>query len=945
MLFILLIELVIFVLLIKLLGAYGDITGNICDELYEMVLYRGSNVETKLNEVSGEACGSYDNIDSIITKYKKDGDDVALLHIGESLKNTKSSMISGAFVVLGDTTDEDMNALYVVSPDNDKRASLTEAVIASDELADALGLTKGAGCASVFSKDNFSNADFVAEPMRLLSDNADCLPTELGYWSMPYSVNDGADSAIAYSMPLCDESGKCIGVYGVEVRLDAIQEMLPYQELNLNSGSGYFIIHGESGNDNDYRVATSFANNLAIPADHWDQDSITSRKLKDGIYKLNVGDNGFYLAEKVLSVWSGSKYKHEEWKLCAVIDSEYTELIENAVELKVLCILAVTTIIGILFAWIISRIMAAPVHKFLVEVKRIRPDNPVLPSRSSISEINELGHAVESLTHDITDFSSKVSTIIDLAGLNFGAFEYDPNSDFVYCTDMLFDLLDMEKYDEKLFVPKKVFERKMEIFCARLVPGINQVYKMQLPGNAHKFINLKTTDNNGKILGVLQDTTQERVQEQARKLEKDYDDMTSLLNRTAFRRHLGERFNAGVKCAMLMHCNIDDMSDINMQYGSNIGDRYISSIGASLKRYSDKVTCFAARTAGDEFKLLLLGTDRAQMQIKVKSILNAIYKTKLSTINGFVPMRVSIGMAWYPDDADSVTLLEQYAEFAMRQVKRGARNSFQYFDKAVFDEAEKSIRSSRSIEMLISEGLIRYAFQPIINAENGDIYGYEALMRPDSQNIITPQDVIVFATEQNKLGDIERLTWFNALEDFSVQISADTGRKMFINSIPSQFLKDEEFAEIEENYGDYLGNIVLEIIENEQTDQDIIKRKKQLVEKWKCLLALDDYGSGYANDNTLLSLKPDVIKLDIELITGIEEDKDRQTLVNNIIQYSHQRNIKVLAEGIETYTQMKTLIGYGVDLMQGFYLARPNFDVLESLDEKLVKEIIDIRNS
>jgi diguanylate cyclase (GGDEF)-like protein len=947
MLFILLIELVIFVLTIKLAGAYDDITGSICTDLVDMVQYRGEGIELKLNEVSGEASAKYNDINALVNEYEGKSDSEVLSAVGEYLKTADTDLISGAFVVLGNSTDEDnVSALYVVSPDGSKRFGLCEAVIASKDVLAAVELNKGDGYKQSFSADSFTATDFVTEPVKLKKANKDISGDELGCWSMPYSVKDSECSYIAYSMPLCNSDGDCVGVYGVNVDLADISDMLPYQELNSKGGSGYFIVCGKEGDESNYRVVTSFASTLPEAVENWNSDSVDDEQMKNGAYKLSVGEQGYYLADKTLSIWKNSLYNHEEWKLCAAIDSSYIDLIKNAVEIKVLCILAITTIIGMIFALIISGIMAAPIHKFLNEVKRIRPDNPVLPSRSSVSEINELGLAVETLTHDITDFSSKVSTIIDLAGLHFGAFEYDPNSDFVYCTDMIFGLLNMEKYDEQLFVPKSVFEEKIGLFGDTLVPGISQEFVMELPRRGYKYIYIKTADNNGKILGVLQDTTEEKIQERARKLEKDYDELTSLYNRTAFRKFLNKKFNGDIRfeCAVLMHCNIDDMSDINMRYGNGIGDKYIQSIGTAFKRYLNKSDCFIARTAGDEFKVLMLGDSRQKLEDKLQAIIGNVYSTKLLTPNGFVPVRASTGVAWYPENADNVALLEQYAEFTMRQVKRGERNSYQYFDKAAFDEAEKNIRSSRDIEMLITDGLIRYAFQPIIAVKTGDIYGYEALMRPDSQNVITPHDVIVFATEQNKLGAIEKLTWYNALEDFSVQMAASCGRKMFINSIPSQFLKPEEFAELEENYGDYLCNIVLEIIENEQTDPEIIKKKKQLVEKWNCLLALDDYGSGYANDNTLLSLKPDVIKLDIELITGIEEDKDRQTLVTNIIQYAHQRGILVLGEGIETSTQMRTLIKYGVDLMQGFYLAKPNFNVLESLDDSLVKEINDIRD-
>ena len=89
---------------------------------------------------------------------------------------------------------------------------------------------------------------------------------------------------------------------------------------------------------------------------------------------------------------------------------------------------------------------------------------------------------------------------------------------------------------------------------------------------------------------------------------------------------------------------------------------------------------------------------------------------------------------------------------------------------------------------------------------------------------------------------------------------------------------------------------------------DFIEKKRALKDKWGCMLALDDFGSGYANENSLLNIKPDLIKLDLDLVANIDKDADRQSLVKNIVGYAHNRNIKVLAEGIETREQMNILV-------------------------------------
>jgi len=88
-------------------------------------------------------------------------------------------------------------------------------------------------------------------------------------------------------------------------------------------------------------------------------------------------------------------------------------------------------------------------------------------------------------------------------------------------------------------------------------------------------------------------------------------------------------------------------------------------------------------------------------------------------------------------------------------------------------------------------------------------------------------------------------------------------------------------------------------------------------------LALDDWGSGYSNSNSLLELSPDYIKVDITIICDIDTDADKQQLVKDIVEYAHGRGMKIVAEGIETEAELRKVIELGVDLLQGYFLAKP----------------------
>lgn len=115
---------------------------------------------------------------------------------------------------------------------------------------------------------------------------------------------------------------------------------------------------------------------------------------------------------------------------------------------------------------------------------------------------------------------------------------------------------------------------------------------------------------------------------------------------------------------------------------------------------------------------------------------------------------------------------------------------------------------------------------------------------------------------------------------------------------------------------------MVEITEQEDLDRACLERKRN-VPGFSGSFALDDYGSGYSNELNLLELSPRYIKIDISIVRGIDTDRDKQQIVSNIVAYAHARSMQLIAEGIETEAQLRTVIGLGVDLLQGYYLSRP----------------------
>lgn len=243
---------------------------------------------------------------------------------------------------------------------------------------------------------------------------------------------------------------------------------------------------------------------------------------------------------------------------------------------------------------------------------------------------------------------------------------------------------------------------------------------------------------------------------------------------------------------------------------------------------------------------------------------------------------------------------------------------------------------------LLDENQFEYHFQPIINAKTGEIFGYEALMRTDLRFDMLPLEILDLAAKQNRLYDIEKYTFINTLKIMKENYDTFKSKKLFINSISSHQLKDSDFDQLYKEYDSLFENLVLEITEATLLNDAGIKTIQQRLRESNCQLALDDYGTGYSNESNLLKTNPHYVKIDRSLLRYINIDSKKQHLVSNLVGFALQNNIKIIAEGIETYEEFEYVINLGVDYIQGFYTAKPTPVLIPNIPSEFVVAIQDL---
>ena len=222
------------------------------------------------------------------------------------------------------------------------------------------------------------------------------------------------------------------------------------------------------------------------------------------------------------------------------------------------------------------------------------------------------------------------------------------------------------------------------------------------------------------------------------------------------------------------------------------------------------------------------------------------------------------------------------------------------------------------------------AFQPIVNIESGEIFAYEALARGLNNE---PAGEVF---KHVNLGNQYRFDQSCRVKAVKLASELAMPSLLSINFMPNAVYRPEvcirTTLDAAERYGFPIERIIFEFTEAEKVID--ISHLRGIVEHYKLQgfkTAIDDFGAGFAGLNLLAEVQTDLVKLDMALLRDIDKDKRRQTIVKHAINMCRDLGITVIAEGIETYEELAVMRFMGVELLQGFYLARPAFQALAAV--------------
>ncbi len=792
--------------------------------------------------------------------------------------------------------------------------------------------------------ESSSSTSFFTNPYEYAKENGAAPKQQLSYayLSRPFRLSPKDMPIITYSVPIIMQDGEIIGVFGLEMSVARLEQLLGSDRPESSFDISYVLGIRSAGECEITPVASyGYLYNQYFK----DSDTLECTE-KDGINHIVSPDGTkWYGSVKKLAVYShNTPFEQEEWVLIGLARRKDLLSFYNSIRRMILSSMLVPVIFSLLGVFIIGKIVTDPIRRLVTELRAKSGVHGLSLKRVNISEIDELTETIEQLSCDVERSAAKISSILDNADVLIGEVEYQKQGGMVFLSRTVFEMMGWEAVEEPYcYIPFEEFETMFRQSIGELKQeGNNYVFCVKSAVETRYIRLILDIREEGDALGVLSDVTADVMEKEKLERERNYDLLTGLFNRRAFRERAFDflRNNGDVTAAIAMW-DLDNLKYINDTYGHDEGDRYIVLFASCLKEL-EKDGAVVSRYSGDEFVTLVYGSGgKDELRKRIHAFMDLIKERTLVMEAGYkIPVRVSGGLAWYPDDASDFDTLISYADFAMYMVKHSVKGIVMEFDFNDYSNNSYMLAGREELNRMLETREVKFAYQPIVRLD-GSIYGYELLMRPELVNLKGINEVLNLARAQAKLKQMEALTWFAGLKSLEIQKKEGVfgpETHFFINSIASARMENSDEEELCRLYGKYLPQVVMEVTEGEPVNQEYMNHKLEFIRENGGMIAIDDYGSGYNNDTTLIDMSADIVKIDMGLVRHIEKDAKRQTIVNNLIGFAKENGILVLAEGVETAEELEYLIGCGAELFQGYYIGRPQMEI-RPIDPYIVRKM------
>lgn len=432
--------------------------------------------------------------------------------------------------------------------------------------------------------------------------------------------------------------------------------------------------------------------------------------------------------------------------------------------------------------------------------------------------------------------------------------------------------------------------------------------------------------------GVARDITERKIAEETIAFQALHDQLTHLPNQRLFKDRLEMALTHCKRHGGMigvMFIDLDRFKIVNDTYGHAEGDELLKKVARRLlqcMRAGDTL----ARKGGDEFTVLLPDLQQAgDANIIADKILNEL-RAPFVVANQEFRVTASIGIAVFPRDGESVDVLLKNADIAMYRVKADGKNDTRFYIPDMNSCFHERINLENDLRNAIINSEFELYYQPKVSVINFQVVGMEALIRwhHPLHGLMNPRVFIDLAEEVGLIGQITDWVMSEACGQLARwrELGLD-GLRMSINVSPQEFQRSDMVDRVSSHVNRH--NLPKDSLEIEITENILLHDAASVIKKMNVIrelgvrISIDDFGTCYSSLNYLRLIPISTIKIDQSFVRDLSEEHRSSAIIQAIVDIARGFGLHLVAEGVETNYQMKTLHQLGCDEMQGYLFSRP----------------------
>jgi diguanylate cyclase (GGDEF)-like protein/PAS domain S-box-containing protein len=492
----------------------------------------------------------------------------------------------------------------------------------------------------------------------------------------------------------------------------------------------------------------------------------------------------------------------------------------------------------------------------------------------------------------------------------------------------IFTIIPPERYDERSRILQTIMsgEQLQHFETTRIRKDGSQI-----------FVSITTSpllNADGDIVGnsvIARDVTERRKMEEIIKHQAHHDTLTDLPNRQLFMDFLALEMAQArrdeTKLALLF-LDLNGFKQVNDTLGHSCGDLLLQEVAHRLKdciRESDSV----ARLGGDEFTVLMPALGHTDDVGTVLRKILGVFETPFMLDDAVVEATTSIGICMFPDDGECGEELMKKADIAMYAAKGSGKNSYQFYNAEINSRTIKRQKMESLLHQAVGRGEMELLFQPQVCSNTRGIIGAEALLRwrHPEQGLLTPDQFLAVAEDSGAIVPIGEWVIRNACDQARIWNEKGYPLSVSVNLSNRQFHQPnfiEKTALILAETGLMPHQLEFDITEKTiMTDVDFSLRSMQVLAEMGVALAIDNFGSGSSSLHWIKKMRTHKVKIDKSFVINMMCEPDDLAVVNAVIAMSHNLNMKVAANGVETEEQLSVIQQSGCDQLQGYVISKP----------------------